>query len=55
LTSANWAIGVPQVAALAILVMARVEKEEALMMELFSDAYRDYMARTGRFLPRRRT
>ena len=30
----------------------RVPREEAKLIEVFGDAYRDYMARTGRFVPR---
>jgi len=35
-----------------VLLYARVGKEEAMMIERFSDEYRSYMKRTGRFLPR---
>ncbi|NJM42665.1 MAG: isoprenylcysteine carboxylmethyltransferase family protein [Anaerolineae bacterium] len=33
----------------------RVPKEEAKLIEVFGDAYRQYMGRTGRFLPKFRT
>ena len=43
-------------AAFAVLfigfVVWRVPKEEATLIELFGDAYRQYMTRTGRFLPK---
>jgi protein-S-isoprenylcysteine O-methyltransferase Ste14 len=38
---------------LAIIAMAiRTPKEEANLIEKFGDEYRDYMKRTGRFLPK---
>jgi protein-S-isoprenylcysteine O-methyltransferase Ste14 len=50
LLTANWLF-----AELAGLIMAglvwRVSKEELMMLEAFGDDYRDYMRRTGRFLP----
>jgi len=36
-----------------ILYLARVGREERLMIEQFGDEYRAYIARTGRLLPRR--
>lgn len=36
------------------LMAIRVPREEALLVEKFGDAYREYRSRTGRFLPRRR-
>jgi protein-S-isoprenylcysteine O-methyltransferase Ste14 len=50
--TANWAVGVPLIVALPIIVVARVGNEEALMMEQFGEDYRAYMQQTGRFLPR---
>jgi protein-S-isoprenylcysteine O-methyltransferase Ste14 len=51
LLSASWLV-VP-LAAVGILVLyARIGKEETMMTERFGDEYRDYMQRTGRFLPR---
>ena len=39
----------------ACVIMAiRVPREEALLVEKFGDAYREYRSRTGRFLPRLR-
>jgi protein-S-isoprenylcysteine O-methyltransferase Ste14 len=52
LLTANWAVGVPLIVALPILVTVRVGNEEALMIEQFGDKYRAYMQQTGRFLPR---
>ena len=38
---------------LAFIVMAiRTPKEEANLIEKFGDEYREYMKRTGRFLPK---
>jgi protein-S-isoprenylcysteine O-methyltransferase Ste14 len=51
LLTANWAVGVPLIVALSILVVVRVGNEEALMIEQFGDEYRAYMQQTGRFLP----
>ena len=36
------------------LMAIRVPREEALLVEKFGDAYREYRSRTGRFLPRLR-
>jgi protein-S-isoprenylcysteine O-methyltransferase Ste14 len=47
----NWfiaALGVFAFIAMAI----RTPKEEANLIEKFGDEYREYMKRTGRFLPR---
>jgi len=52
LLTANWVVGVPLIVALPILVVVRVGKEEAMMVEQFGAEYRAYMRRTGRFLPR---
>lgn len=49
--SANWLIGVSSVVVLALLVM-RTPKEEQMLIDRFGQQYRDYMVRTGRFLPR---
>ena len=50
LLSANWVIGIAGLGT-SILCVARVDEEEALMIEEFGDQYRAYMERTGRFLP----
>lgn len=52
LLTANWAVGVPLIVALPILVTVRIGNEEALMIEQFGDEYRAYLQQTGRFLPR---
>jgi protein-S-isoprenylcysteine O-methyltransferase Ste14 len=50
---ANW---VPFLFAFwaAVFFMARVPREEQMMIERFGDEYREYMKRTGRFLPGRK-
>ena len=40
--------------AAALVWFVRVPREEAMMLETFGDEYRQYMARTGRLIPRRR-
>jgi protein-S-isoprenylcysteine O-methyltransferase Ste14 len=51
LISDNWFICL--LAVLAFIAMAiRTPKEEANLIEKFGDEYRDYMKRTGRFLPK---
>jgi protein-S-isoprenylcysteine O-methyltransferase Ste14 len=50
----NWFIAVLAIFAL-ILLAARVPNEEAHLIEKFGDEYRQYMKRTGRFLPRLRS
>lgn len=48
--TANGLIGVTSLIVLALLAM-RTPKEEAMLIERFGQPYRDYMARTGRFIP----
>ena len=47
---ANW---VPIIVAVggAVIFVMRVPREEQMMLERFGGEYRDYMKRTGRFLP----
>jgi len=51
LLSANWLILAGGVAAMVLLI-ARTPTEEQRLIETFGEPYREYMARTGRFLPR---
>ncbi|MDA8219963.1 MAG: isoprenylcysteine carboxylmethyltransferase family protein, partial [Dehalococcoidales bacterium] len=51
LVSANWLAGALWIGGVAAVVANRVRREEELMVERFGDGYRDYMRRTGRFLP----
>ena len=49
LLTANWLIGVTS---LIVLLTVRTPKEEAMLIERFGEQYRDYMTKTGRFVPR---
>ncbi len=49
--TANWFIGVTWMLGLSLIVLLRVEREEAMLVERFGQEYRSYMQRTGRFLP----
>jgi len=40
--------------AVALIWLIRVPREERMMLEKFGDQYRQYMARTGRLMPKRR-
>ena len=51
LICANWFLLVTGVVLLSILVM-RTRIEEENLVARFGDSYRDYMERTGRFVPR---
>lgn len=51
LLTANWLIGLTSLIIL-ILLAVRTPKEEAMLIARFGDPYREYSARTGRFLPR---
>jgi protein-S-isoprenylcysteine O-methyltransferase Ste14 len=52
LISANALVGLPGLLGLLIIISNRIAREEGVMIERFGDMYRDYMRRTGRFLPR---
>ncbi len=52
LQTANWFIGVPHLGAVVWMYLTRVASEEAMMIEHFGDAYRQYMTMTRRLLPR---
>ncbi len=49
--TANWLIGLCSVIVLAFLAV-RTPHEEKMLVERFGNAYRNYMAKTGRFIPR---
>ncbi len=49
---ANWIAGPAALVAVAMLVGVRVPNEEAMMISVFGDEYRDYMRRTGGVVPR---
>jgi protein-S-isoprenylcysteine O-methyltransferase Ste14 len=48
---ANW-IPIIYTALAMVIFVARVPHEEQMMLEKFGDEYRNYMKRSGRFLPR---
>jgi protein-S-isoprenylcysteine O-methyltransferase Ste14 len=50
--SANWFILLQVLAGVSGIIRVRAPLEEAMMLEVFGDSYREYMKRTGRFLPR---
>lgn len=51
LAAANWFVLGSGAAALALIAI-RTRKEEQLLLARFGDAYRTYVDRTGRFVPR---
>lgn len=51
LLTANALIGLSSILVLSLLAI-RTPKEEQRLIERFGDQYRDYMVKTGRFLPR---
>jgi protein-S-isoprenylcysteine O-methyltransferase Ste14 len=48
----NWVAGFAGLIGFGTLFFGRVAREEQMMTETFGDEYRDYMARTGRIVPR---
>ena len=51
LLTSNWLIGGLLLLGLTLVLVTRLQREEAVMIEKFGDHYREYMKRTGRFLP----
>jgi protein-S-isoprenylcysteine O-methyltransferase Ste14 len=51
LAAANWFLLTGGVLTF-VLLWIRTAREEKRLISRFGDAYRDYMSRTGRFLPR---
>lgn len=51
LVSANWLIGMSSLIVLALLAI-RTPKEEQMLIKRFGQRYRDYMEKTGRYIPR---
>lgn len=49
----NWIAGWLSLPTFALLYFDRVPREERMMLEHFGEAYRAYMRRTGRIIPRR--
>ena len=52
LLTSNWFIGFCGLAIIVAVMLIRVPEEERLLTTQFSAEYREYMKRTGRFLPR---
>lgn len=50
----NWFIVVSGSVLIFVLAVIRAPQEETMMLKGFGESYREYMARTGRFLPRLR-
>jgi protein-S-isoprenylcysteine O-methyltransferase Ste14 len=48
----NWVAGLSGIVGFGILFFGRVAREEQIMLDTFGDAYREYMARTCRVLPK---
>lgn len=51
LLAANWMVAIPFPLSVLLLYLIRVPSEEAMMLEHFGEAYREYCQRTGRLLP----
>ncbi len=51
LVAANWFFWAPLLLLWPVLAY-RTRKEEAMLLERFGDGYREYMQRTGKFLPK---
>jgi len=51
LTAANWCLLAAGAVVFTVIVV-RTKREESFLVARFGDSYREYMARTGRFLPR---
>jgi protein-S-isoprenylcysteine O-methyltransferase Ste14 len=50
----NWVGGLSGLTSFLTLYLLRAPREEQMMLDHFGDDYREYMARTGRILPRLR-
>ena len=50
----NAVAGLGGAAAVTLVWLVRVPREEAMMLGAFGDDYRNYMATVGRLMPRRR-
>jgi len=51
LLMANWFVFLSQVGVLTVLLIYRLPREEALILEVFGDEYQEYSERVGRFCP----
>lgn len=54
LISGSWLIGLLTVLAAILMRLVIIPREEAMLVEKFGDAYRDYQTATGALLPRLR-
>ena len=52
LLTRNWLVGGIPLVGLSVILLMRLPREERAMTEKFGDEYREYVKRTGRFLPR---
>ncbi|NWG34290.1 MAG: isoprenylcysteine carboxylmethyltransferase family protein [Chloroflexi bacterium] len=52
LLTSNWFIGLCGIAIIVSVLVIRVPEEEKLLVEQFGDEYREYVKRTGGFLPK---
>lgn len=52
LLTANWFLGGVLLVTQIIIIMTRINNEERVLIEKFGEHYRQYMQRTGRFLPK---
>jgi protein-S-isoprenylcysteine O-methyltransferase Ste14 len=50
--SSNWLIGLCWAGMVTLEAFSRISFEESLLLEFFGEPYREYMKKTGRFLPR---
>ncbi len=48
----NWLAGLGGLISYIPIYLTRVPREEQMMLDHFGEAYREYMRKTGRFLPR---
>ena len=49
----NWIAGFSGVITFGLMYFLRVPKEEQMMLQEFGDQYQQYMAHTGRVIPKR--
>jgi protein-S-isoprenylcysteine O-methyltransferase Ste14 len=51
LMTANWFIGLTWTAGVVVVILLRIRREEAMMLETFGEEYGEYMRRSGLLLP----
>ena len=52
LLTSNWFIGLCGIAIISAVIAIRIPEEEKMLSEQFGDEYRQYIDRTGRFMPK---